>query len=60
MNGESEEIVERAFTKDQLLRARSWSARERNLLDALLENGETYSIPQVKQLAQTFMNRRVE
>ncbi|RJE84278.1 hypothetical protein D3P07_23200 [Paenibacillus sp. 1011MAR3C5] len=60
MNGESGESVERTFTKDQLLRARCWSAREKNLLDALLEVGSTFSIQQVKQLAQTFTNRRVE
>jgi len=60
MNDESGESMERTFTKEQLLRARNWTAREKNLLDALLEGGETYSIHQVKQLAQTFANRRVE
>jgi|GEM_PF-6683987 hypothetical protein len=51
---------ERRYSKRQLLASRRWSAREKNQLQALLQDGELYTVSEAELAVQTFKNRRVE
>ncbi|MHA7966612.1 hypothetical protein ACX93W_21095 [Paenibacillus sp. CAU 1782] len=51
---------ERRYPKRQLIGAKRWSARERDQLQALLQDGELYNFTEAEQAIQTFKNRRVD
>ncbi len=51
---------EKRYSKRQLLASRRWSAREKNQLQALLQDSELYTVSETELAVQNFKNRRVE
>lgn len=48
-----------AFTKDQILRSARYSPQERDVLAAVLREGQTYTHEQAAKLAAEFRRRKV-
>ncbi|SCW57244.1 hypothetical protein SAMN04487970_101675 [Paenibacillus tianmuensis] len=49
-----------AFTKQQFLESKLFTAQQKDLLNALLHDEETYTTDQVKQQIEQFLNKAVE
>lgn len=47
------------FSKQDLLRAKRYSDK-RDILNALLKDGETYTIEQVDKIIKTFLSKEVK
>lgn len=47
------------FTKQQFLRAANFSQVERDVLRALMKDGETYTLDQARKLVDDFAKRKV-
>lgn len=47
------------FNKHQLARSNQFSNREKDVLSAILEEGETYTIQQAKDQLTTFLKKEV-
>ncbi|MCP3773655.1 hypothetical protein NLX71_10070 [Paenibacillus sp. MZ04-78.2] len=49
-----------AYTKQQFLESKLFTAQQKDLLNALLHDEETYTTDQVKQQIEQFLNKAVE
>ena len=47
------------FAKGDLLRAKRYS-KQRDILNALLEDGKTYTLKEVDKIIKTFLNKEVK
>lgn len=56
---EKEVEVEVKFSKNQLLAAKRFSGK-RDILEALLSDGETYTVKTVEQMIEDFMKGKVK
>ncbi|MDL1163682.1 hypothetical protein P0100_21990 [Yersinia pestis] len=48
-----------AFNKHQLAQSNQFSNREKDVLIAILEEGKTYTVQQVKEQLTTFLKKEV-
>lgn len=55
---EAEKEVEVKFSKNQLLAAKRFSGK-RDILEALLSDGETYTVKTVEQMIEKYMKGKV-
>ncbi|WP_239551394.1 hypothetical protein [Paenibacillus elgii] len=49
-----------AFTKQQFLESKLFTAQQKDLLSALLQDEETYTTDQVKQQIEQYLKKAVE
>ncbi|MCP1311112.1 hypothetical protein [Paenibacillus tyrfis] len=49
-----------AFTKQQFLESKLFTAQQKDLLNALLQDEETYTTDQVKQQIEQYLKKAVE
>lgn len=49
-----------SYTKQQFLNSTQFSAAHKDILNALLEDGESYTTEQVKELIKTYLERVVQ
>lgn len=48
------------FTKEQFVKSEQWQGVDRDILSIVLEDNQTYTIAQAKQLVEQFMSREVK
>lgn len=48
------------YTKEQFLNSKQFSAVQKDIFHALLKDGESYTMDQVKKLVQEFLKKEVK
>lgn len=52
-------VANHGFNKQQFLRSEQFDAHQKDVLNALLNDGETYTVDQVVKMIAQFMKREV-
>ncbi len=55
-----DEPVEKRYTKAQILQSRRYNARQRDVLDALLQGGVTYTKDEVISIHTDFLKKEAK
>jgi hypothetical protein len=58
--GEQTKQAEQTYTKAQFLASKQFTAIQRDFLNAILEDGKTYTMDQVKQLIEEYAKKAVK
>ncbi|AFL99521.1 hypothetical protein Desde_1089 [Desulfitobacterium dehalogenans ATCC 51507] len=54
------EPAEKRYTKAQILQSRRYNARQRDVLDALLQDGVSYTKDEVKKIHSDFLKKEAK
>jgi len=57
---ESTETVKQGFTRAQLLRSRQFTLVSKDVLAVVLEDGQRYTIPEVKRLSDAWLKKEAK